>query len=353
MNLDNKITTNNGISKDEAELYDRQIRLWGLDAQNRLRNSSILIVGLTGLGAEVAKTLLLCGIKSICLYDNELVKEDEKVSNFFLDFEDKCDKKRSEAVWSKLKDLNPLVQIYIEKDCLPTSEEFLQQFDLVIVIDQSNEFTSQINKVCRSLKINFQCGSVFGWIGYCFFDYNGKKFRLKKHKVDVTYSDTSETNKYHALNNIDEVIVDDDYEEKVVSYKNFEESFNFNVNWGNMSRKNKRLFPNDWFILKACLENKLETNSKEQSEKLKDRYKKVLIENNADNDEVFRKNNFTNEKMKFYCNPQYSGTCNVVGGILGQQAISVLSQNTLNIGIKNVFIYSSLSGKGSVHQFPM
>uniref|UniRef100_A0A0N5C6Q6 ThiF domain-containing protein n=1 Tax=Strongyloides papillosus TaxID=174720 RepID=A0A0N5C6Q6_STREA len=351
--MDGKKKTNNGLSKDEAELYDRQIRLWGLDAQNRLRDSSILIVGLTGLGAEVAKTLLLCGVKSICLYDNGLVKENERISNFFLESENLENKKRSEAVWSQLKDLNPLVQIYIEKDCLPTSEEFIQQFDLVIVIDQPKELTSQINKVCRNLGINFQCGSVFGWIGYCFFDYNGKKFRLKKKKVDVTYSVTSEANKCQTLSKTDEVIIDDDYEEKIVNYKSFEESFQFNVDWEKMPRKKKRLFPVDIFILKACMALKYNIEVKEQIEQLKEEYRKILVENNAEHDPKLNKNNFANDEMKFYCNPQYNGTCSIIGGILGQQAISILSQNTLNIGVKNVFIFSSISGKGSVHQIPM
>ena len=32
------------ITKDEAALYDRQIRLWGLDAQKRLINTSFSVV---------------------------------------------------------------------------------------------------------------------------------------------------------------------------------------------------------------------------------------------------------------------------------------------------------------------
>lgn len=41
---------NNGIelTEDEAELYDRQIRLWGLDSQKRIRSARILICGLNG-----------------------------------------------------------------------------------------------------------------------------------------------------------------------------------------------------------------------------------------------------------------------------------------------------------------
>ncbi|CAM5129083.1 unnamed protein product [Natator depressus] len=44
-----------GISEEEAAQYDRQIRLWGLEAQRRLRASRVLLVGMKGLGAEVAK----------------------------------------------------------------------------------------------------------------------------------------------------------------------------------------------------------------------------------------------------------------------------------------------------------
>uniref|UniRef100_A0A0N4ZS07 ThiF domain-containing protein n=1 Tax=Parastrongyloides trichosuri TaxID=131310 RepID=A0A0N4ZS07_PARTI len=349
--MGDKKEISNGISKDEAELYDRQIRLWGLDAQNRLRNASVLIIGLTGLGAEVAKTLLLCGIKSICLYDNGLVQEHERISNFFLDFENGLEKRRSEAVWKQLKELNPLVQLYIEKDSLPTSEEFLQQFDLVISIDQSVELNTQINNVCRALKINFQCGSVYGWIGYCFFDYNGKKFEIKKTKTKTTCSDVNEVNQ--CQDDTKEFVIDDDYEEKFVNYKSYEETFNFNVDWGNMTRRKKRLFPVDYFILKACIKNNVNGDVKEQIEGLKLKYKQILVENNAENDDSLKINNFSDEKMKFYCNPQYNGTCSIVGGVLGQQAISVLSQNKLNIETKNVFIYSSLSRKGSVHQMPM
>ena len=36
------------ISKEEAELYDRQIRLWGLDAQRRLRAANVFLAGLKG-----------------------------------------------------------------------------------------------------------------------------------------------------------------------------------------------------------------------------------------------------------------------------------------------------------------
>lgn len=61
------------ITEDEAALYDRQIRLWGVDAQRRLLSSRILIINMKGLGAEIAKNLVLGGINCLTLLDSNEV----------------------------------------------------------------------------------------------------------------------------------------------------------------------------------------------------------------------------------------------------------------------------------------
>lgn len=43
------------VSNEEAELYDRQIRLWGIEAQNRMRECKVLIMGLRGVHTEVRR----------------------------------------------------------------------------------------------------------------------------------------------------------------------------------------------------------------------------------------------------------------------------------------------------------
>ena len=76
------------ITKQEFEQYDRQIRLWGIDAQKRLRKSKVLLIGMGGLGAEIAKNLVLSGIDSITLMDDRNVEEVNFTSQFFLKQED-------------------------------------------------------------------------------------------------------------------------------------------------------------------------------------------------------------------------------------------------------------------------
>ena len=54
-------------------LYSRQLYVLGHRAQRSLAVSSVLIVGLSGLGAEVAKNLVLAGISEVDVHDDAAV----------------------------------------------------------------------------------------------------------------------------------------------------------------------------------------------------------------------------------------------------------------------------------------
>ena len=72
------------ITDDEAEMYDRQIRLWGMDAQLKLRQSRVLVVGVDGLCAEVCKNICLAGVNSIYVWDDRVVDQNCLSANFVL-----------------------------------------------------------------------------------------------------------------------------------------------------------------------------------------------------------------------------------------------------------------------------
>lgn len=72
------------MSADEIALYDRQIRLWGVQAQEKIRTANILLVSIKALANEIAKNLVLAGIGSITLADRELVTEDDLGAQFLL-----------------------------------------------------------------------------------------------------------------------------------------------------------------------------------------------------------------------------------------------------------------------------
>lgn len=49
---------------------------------NRLRSARILLIGLKGFGAEVAKNIILSGVKSLTLLDDGLLTEEDTCSQF-------------------------------------------------------------------------------------------------------------------------------------------------------------------------------------------------------------------------------------------------------------------------------
>ena len=52
----------------EFDLYDRQLRTYGLDATSKLQSGYIYIIGLkNGYASEISKNLALSGIKKIIL----------------------------------------------------------------------------------------------------------------------------------------------------------------------------------------------------------------------------------------------------------------------------------------------
>ena len=57
-------------------------RLSGLDAQKRLRAAKVCLLGVRGLGCEVAKNLVLAGINSMKMVDNSVVTEEDATSQF-------------------------------------------------------------------------------------------------------------------------------------------------------------------------------------------------------------------------------------------------------------------------------
>lgn len=78
------MATEEELSADEIALYDRQLRLWGIEAQNRMRKAKVLLVTIRALGNEIAKNLVLAGIGSLTIVDPAVVTDIDVASQFFV-----------------------------------------------------------------------------------------------------------------------------------------------------------------------------------------------------------------------------------------------------------------------------
>lgn len=139
----------------DNNLYDRQIRTYGVDAMKKMSSSSVLIYGLNkGLGTEVAKNLTLGGIRNVYLYDENHVLPSDLETGFYYTT-DSIGKKCSHALVSKLQELNPYVTVQ-------AVENYKQGQNVTIIINQSIELINQISKYCRETNtkmiVLYSCG---------------------------------------------------------------------------------------------------------------------------------------------------------------------------------------------------
>lgn len=63
MALSTEVASKLTLSTEEAKLYDRQLRLWGVEGQQRLSTCNVLVLGLSLTNLEAAKCLVLAGIR--------------------------------------------------------------------------------------------------------------------------------------------------------------------------------------------------------------------------------------------------------------------------------------------------
>merc|ERR1719220_3302085 len=110
-------TTSTSISAAEAEVYDRQIRVWGLNAQLRMRNSKICILGLPGAGGEIIKNLVLAGVGAITVVDDRLVEEKDVLNHFYLSKDD-IGKPWVESLTRTFGPMNPNVEMTLKSSAV-------------------------------------------------------------------------------------------------------------------------------------------------------------------------------------------------------------------------------------------
>ena len=90
MDIDGGSTVSAQQLKDAANgdidesLYSRQLYVLGHEAMKRMGSSNVLIVGLRGLGVEIAKNVALAGVKSLTLFDPKPAQIQDLSSQFFL-----------------------------------------------------------------------------------------------------------------------------------------------------------------------------------------------------------------------------------------------------------------------------
>jgi len=148
------------------------LRLWGVQAQQRLLKAKVLVWGLEGSHIEVCKNLVLAGI-ALDLCDHRSVEKVDVNFNYFLRSED-IGSSRAECAAKRVQEMNPLCSVSTSKtaaeeaDSLDSLRKVLQGYDFVLVTPSimgwNMERICNIDAVCRETGMGFalsvSCGEI-------------------------------------------------------------------------------------------------------------------------------------------------------------------------------------------------
>ncbi|KAG2639246.1 hypothetical protein PVAP13_2NG613700 [Panicum virgatum] len=169
-------TRNGAPPAIDEDLHSRQLAVYGRETMRRLFASDVLVSGLNGLGAEIAKNLALAGVRSVTVHDVKDVDMWDLSGNFFLSEQD-IGKNRALACISKLQELNNAVLVSALTEEL--TKEHLSKFQAVIFTDISLDKAYEFDDYCHSHQppISFIKAEVCGLFGSVFCDF-GPEFTV-------------------------------------------------------------------------------------------------------------------------------------------------------------------------------
>lgn len=164
----NGMAKNGGDAEIDEGLYSRQLYVLGHEAMKRMQTSNVLVSGLRGLGVEVAKNLVLGGVKSVTLHDPHPAAWPDLSSQFYLR-EDDVGRNRAEATLPRLAELNAYVGVSSSRE--PLSEEMLQPFQVVVLTNSPLEEQLWVGDFCHRRGIPLVVADTRGLFGQLFCDF--------------------------------------------------------------------------------------------------------------------------------------------------------------------------------------
>ncbi|XP_066559960.1 SUMO-activating enzyme subunit 1 [Amia ocellicauda] len=331
------------ISEEEAAQYDRQIRLWGLDAQKRLRASRVLLVGLRGLGAEVAKNLILAGVKGLTLLDHEQVTEESSRAQFLIPGGSNG-QNRAQASLERAQYLNPMVEVKADTESAESKpRDFFLQFDAVCLTCCSRDLMIQVDQICTENNIKFFGGDVFGYHGYMFSNL-GPEHQFVEEKPKVV-KPTEEVNdgpeaKKAKIDPSETTMV-----KKTSSFCSLKEALE--VDWTSEKAKaTLKRTPTDYFLLQVLLKFRTDKGRDPHPATFPADSQLLLQIRDDVLDSMGLGSELLPDEFISYCFSEMAPVCAVVGGVLGQEIVKALSQR--DAPHKNFFFFDGRKGSGVV-----
>ncbi|GAB6032431.1 Ubiquitin-like modifier-activating enzyme 6 [Chamberlinius hualienensis] len=155
--------------------YSRQRYVLGKGAMKKLSCSSIYLRGFGALGVEIAKNLILTGVKRLAIHDCKIASTGDSSYNFFLNKSTVNKDNRVIGSLQEMTEMNPTVQIdALTNPCVDHAT--LKEFQCIILTETAIKEQIAINEFCRQQTppIKFISADCLGILCYSFCDYGSE-----------------------------------------------------------------------------------------------------------------------------------------------------------------------------------
>jgi len=281
---------------------------------------------------------VLAGVNTMEMVDSSDVSDLDATSQFLAP-RDTVGQNRAEASLQRLQQLNPMVKVSADKGKTQDKDaEFFKKFDVVVATNCSKEELLRINSICRSEKILFYAGDVFGFYGFSFMD-------LVSHEYVEEVTETKETKDDEPAAKKQKVETETKSVKKEMAFVSMAETMK--VDWSSelYSRRVKRMDPS-FFLLQVLFEFQSEAGRKptpstkvEDVEKLKKLRDSVLEQMKIPVTKV-------GDSMLDMLFGELSPVCAIVGGVMAQEMIKAISNK--DAPHNNYFFYNPEQSCGVV-----
>lgn len=157
-----------GFTDGEVDYYSRQVMLknMGFPAQRKLKNSTVCIVGVGGLGSPVAIQLASMGVGKLRIVDNDIV-EISNLQRQHLYGIDQVGLPKVEAAAQRLRGLNPFIDIEPWPLMVTphNAEEIIKGSDVVIGSLDMMAPRYSLNRACLKLGVPLIHGAALTYNG--------------------------------------------------------------------------------------------------------------------------------------------------------------------------------------------
>ena len=159
----------NDLDNNALEHYSRHILLdeFGIEGQQQLEKSHVVVIGLGGLGCPAALYLATCGVGTLQLVDDDKI-ERSNLQRQILFTEKDIDRYKVAVAANSLKKINANVVVIENKSKVDSTNlsDLLARADVVLDCTDNFETRYLINNECCKQKINLVSGAAEQFDGH-------------------------------------------------------------------------------------------------------------------------------------------------------------------------------------------